>query len=401
MLWLRVTGPDGRRVRRSTGTKDPKIAAAILAMLEWMRTHRSDARDLLQQAFDGAAPLLQLYEAFATNKLPALRERLNDVDLEPYVATWAATPMRSSRGTPKKGTRDDYVRQVRTLFPEGVPFQRSQLTERRVVRWLDELAERGLDEPTQRRYFAALQRFVYELRREGVLTANPLDMVPRPKNNAPRSTHYAYADMRRVLDAMPAGEARAIVALMLGSGMEWAAIERATAADVKSNAERIVHAPGTKTVFRQRDCFVDAWAWPIVNAHVRGKIGHAKLFTMSLDQVRKAFYAAQVACGLVERGEDGNPKREQYHRIHDCRHSWTANRGIGGDDEPAWTMREIARQLGHTDLQMVARIYARLSIDERLLMKERQEREPAQAARAAHADSVTIPVTATKRAKQA
>jgi hypothetical protein len=122
VLWTRVTAPDGARTRRSLGTDNVWLAKRIVAMLDSLSDPRRKMGDLLQKAADGELELLKLYNAYVTGKLGAVRERLDDEDLEPWVARWEDWLAQSSDVVPRG--RHDYVRQVRTFLPENTPFWR-------------------------------------------------------------------------------------------------------------------------------------------------------------------------------------------------------------------------------------------------------------------------------------
>ena len=49
----------------------------------------------------------------------------------------------------------------------------------------------------------------------------------------------------------------------------------------------------------------------------------------------------------------------QFHTLHDCRHTYAVVRLTGQDGEPRADLQTIADQLGHADLQMISRVYAR------------------------------------------
>ncbi|HEY2851207.1 MAG TPA: hypothetical protein VGJ18_00070 [Gemmatimonadaceae bacterium] len=132
---------------------------------------------------------------------------------------------------------------------------------------------------------------------------------------------------------------------------------------------RTLLAPGTKNASRSRYVVVDKWAWPYVEAQMKGKIGQAPLFSVRYEAVLDDFYSAQIAVGVAaalpegitprSAGKKGVSVRGQFHTLHDCRHTYAVNRLTGDDGEPTRDLQFIADQLGHTDLQMVSRIYAR------------------------------------------
>jgi integrase len=130
------------------------------------------------------------------------------------------------------------------------------------------------------------------------------------------------------------GEARFVAALMALTGVEWGALAQARRRDVDLRA-RTLHARGGKTKWRNRlveilDRPDWAWAWPIVEAHVRTLTESAPLVAIA---ERDALREQTEACRTL-----GLPA----HRLHDWRHTYAVNAIRRGDDHQA-----IKRQLGH------------------------------------------------------
>ena len=334
------------------------------AMLNTLSDPRSRSADLVQRVYDGTLTVAELYDAHVRNETKRLRNEASDPDLREQVEPWLEWLDRRRHVEPRQ--RADYLRQVRTLIPADRPFRRSKMTSKNIESWLTGLASSS---STQNRYFAALRSFVKYLRTQGVLDGNPLEAVEPPRNAAARTRHMPFDYVLRVLAAMPEGDGRAFIALAFGSGMERSALLGARVSDVVDAESRTLRAPGTKNANRDRYVTVDRWAWPYVQQQMRNKIGSAPLFDVVYERLLDDFYSAQVAVGFVpplpegvtprSAGKKGISVRGMFHSLHDCRHTYAVNRMTGDDGEPTRDLQFIADQLGHTDLQMVSRIYAR------------------------------------------
>jgi len=136
----------------------------------------------------------------------------------------------------------------------------------------------------------------------------------------------------------------ALFAILYGAGVEVSAALACVESDVDV-ARREVRARGTKAHTRDRIVRVAEWAWPFVERHLETLTPGERLFR-GLDrwQVGDAHRARLVALGL------------RHHRLHDSRHFY-AIRAIR-----AGTPYElVARQLGHADVAMVAKVYGRFA----------------------------------------
>lgn len=105
------------------------------------------------------------------------------------------------------------------------------------------------------------------------------------------------------------------------------------------------------------------------------KVGPStKRFCLDNKRTLDAFYEAQIAAGYAAplKDAEGRPLSvtearkakgvsfdDRFHTLHDCRHTYAIVRLTGQDGEPRADLQAIADQLGHVDLQMVSRIYAR------------------------------------------
>ena len=97
-----------------------------------------------------------------------------------------------------------------------------------------------------------------------------------PEEHAPIQFHEL-DEVRRIVDAQPSPERRALFAILHGTGIEVGTALRLTRADVW-DASREIRAAGTKTHTRDRVAVVADWAWPIIAEHVRRMLPTAPLF---------------------------------------------------------------------------------------------------------------------------
>ena len=106
---------------------------------------------------------------------------------------------------------------------------------------------------------------------------------------------------------------------------------------------REVRARGTKAHSRDRVVRVAEWAWPYFEQHVDSLTPGERLFR-GLDRwlVGDVHRHRLEALGLP------------HHRVHDARHFYAIRAVRAGTPYEL-----VARQLGHADIQMVARIYGR------------------------------------------
>jgi integrase len=112
---------------------------------------------------------------------------------------------------------------------------------------------------------------------------------------------------------------------------------------------RTVHVHGTKNQWRDRIVMVEDWAWPLVLAAEKEKVGNAPLFieesgeAATYARARAGYKAALKTLGL-------NPR----YTMHDARRR-SAVRWMKEGCDP----QLIANTLGHRDASMVLRIYGK------------------------------------------
>jgi integrase len=322
-------------LKRSAGTTDKATARAMERMLGALGPRGARAGDLLDSVADRTLALGDLYDAWRSNDLDGLRARRTDVDLAGHVDGWAA--WLADRVKPV--TVESYLAHVRALIPVGEPFARSQFTAPAVAQWL--ATRSGLSGSTKRHYLAGLQRFAAYLVDMGVLASNPLRDVSAPPPNPPRCAFLELPDVRRVVEGAPL-PFRAIYALAYGAGLEISAILALVDADVNAPA-REVRARGTKAWTRDRLARVADWAWPHVQAHLDTLLPGERLFRGINRRAAGEVHRERLkALGLP------------HHRLHDSRHHWAVRMVRAG-----MPLELVARQLGHRDVVMVAKVYGR------------------------------------------
>jgi integrase len=349
-VWVvNVPQQRGPACRKHVGTTDKGLAHRVEAMCEELAALREWK---LIEAVAGVAleggkrakptlELLELYDAWTlrhTGTLEKLRERLEDVDVAPYVAEWRKAV--TAKLPKHSDTPERYELHVRSLIPKGKSFVRSALTYRRIVEWLAGLE---VSDPTRRKYRAALSSFCTYLVRAEVLASNPVLAVEAPSAGAPRQR---YLDMHDILKLVEKQEEpfRTLSALMHGTGMEVSAALRVKRADVDPLTKKI-RAHGTKTHARDREVYVDAWAWPYVERAIKHLTPSALLFPALTRW--SASDAHRAACKAL--GADFSD-----YRCHDARHSYAVRAIRAGA-----SFEHVARQLGHADTSMVVKVYGR------------------------------------------
>ncbi len=157
------------------------------------------------------------------------------------------------------------------------------------------------------------------------------------------SVPSSLADVLRIVENAPAPYP-ALFALLYGAGLEVSAVLRCVDSDVDTK-RREVRARGTKAHARDRIVRVAECAWPFVERHLATLTPGERMFR-GIDrwQVGDMHRARLTALGLP------------HHRVHDSRHFY-AIRAIR-----AGTPYElVARQLGHADVAMVAKVYGRFA----------------------------------------
>ena len=260
-----------------------------------------------------------------------------DKDLNDNVDAWQLW-LRSRKRT-TEGTRAKYLQQLRELIPADTPFPASQFSRRTISEFLSGL---GLRAPN--RYRAALSSFGKFLVEREVLLANPVREVQGAKEADSRCRWLDSADAKRVINLIDSDEARAIHALMCGTGMEIGAVFATHRRDVNL-AAKTVEAHGTKRWSRDRTVRVTKpWCFGIFKKWVQQlqALPTTPIFTMTYDDASKALKRALKTAEI-----------ENY-RSHDWRHTYAVQ--AIRDGRP---LQVVAHQLGHKTTVMVQKVYGR------------------------------------------
>ncbi len=139
---------------------------------------------------------------------------------------------------------------------------------------------------------------------------------------------------------------QAVFALAYGAGLEISAILTLVEADVDV-ASNQVRARGTKAWARDRIARVADWAWPFLEEHLRTVLPGERVFR-GIDRWQAGDYHRERLRALGLTG----------YRLHDARHHWAVRMARAGAP-----FELIARQLGHRDVAMVAKVYGRFKPD--------------------------------------
>lgn len=309
----------------SCGTRDASVARDVAAMVRRYKRRRdyTPLVGVLEKRYSLAA----LYDADLRGQVKELVARSLDPDLSPLVDEL----VRNGK----------YRTQIRGLIPEGQRFPASEFRKGRISRYLDALS---CSDSTKNRYRAALSVFGARLVEREMLDHNPVrEVKARPKNAVP--FRYLRPGEFQSVVARSGERYRALYALLYGTGMEISAALAVRRRDVDQE-RRTVWAHGTKTASRDRECAVDAWAWPIVWEYARNYLPDARLWTMRADSAWRYHKRRLKDAGLPPMP------------LHNTRHSFAVAARRRGESD-VW----IASQLGHRDTTMVARTYGRFSPD--------------------------------------
>ena len=268
----------------------------------------------------------------------AVKTALSDANLEPYVEAW-----RRSLKARGRSSADAYTLMLRRFVPESKRFMRSAFTRSAVREFLTGLPFTGATANRHRSVIHAWARWLIE-EHDGLLEANPVSAVRRARENA-RTQFYSEPDVKRLIEAL-SGEARALEATMVSTGMEWSAVERLRRRNVDLE-QQTLHAHGSKDYWRDRVvvCTLE-WCWPYIERHCRDLLPDTLMFTMSHEHALDAHHAAVAAKKLAKS------------TLHDWRHTHAILMRRAGMADHL-----IAKQLGHRDTALIATRYARFTPD--------------------------------------
>ncbi len=332
--FIAIPTESGRWVKRTTGTRDKSVAKGMARMVDELGPRGRRSWDLLNPVARGGLTVGQLYDAYAQNDLDGLRERLNDVDLEPHVERWIG----ALRGRLAPDTTEHYELYARSLIGEDSRFSRSSLTNAVITQWL---AARPVGRSTKRKYHAALSSFCEYLKSVGVLPRNPMRDVKAPPPAPSRMRSLDQQDVERLIAAQP-HPYNVIAALLHATGMEVSVALTLKRRDVDV-LRREIRARGTKTKSRDRIVKVAEWGWPLVERHISLLTPNALLFP-GINRWTASDKHRATCCDL---------EIEDY-QLKDSRHTYAVRAIRAGAP-----FEVVAQQLGHVDTTMVVRVYGR------------------------------------------
>lgn len=303
-IWvIRVSGREGF-IRASTGTPDRPTAEAYEAMLTTF--HHQQQWDVLDAIVARVVTLQEVFWHFRQGTLDSLMASLTDANLDRMVDEWAGEV---------EGTK--YVQQVRTLIPKGERFPASEFRRKRISLFLSGLKKQRkgtgpVTGNTKKRYKAALSQFAKWLIEREVIETNPVRDVTSIKAEKPRMSWLTADESKALVESLPSPY-DALLALMIGTGMEWQAVVAIRGlGDVKVR-ERTIYARGGKTKYRNRWVVVtEPWAWPAIKRHLIEN-PEKPFADVSHDDALKIHHAVSAFLGL--------PRTT----LHDQRHTYAVN----------------------------------------------------------------------------
>ncbi|MGI8548672.1 MAG: tyrosine-type recombinase/integrase [Gemmatimonadaceae bacterium] len=367
--YISVPNGHGGRVQRCATTTNKEDARNYEAMLRELGLRGTREFDVINLVVEDAITVSELHLHYKANILDDLRERFGlarrdgrpakvaeievadlevadlevaDLDIEPLVKKWE----RASAGHLKPTTRSCYVAAVRLLIPEDIPFLRSALTGPRLSHWMADMSGSAA---TKHYRWSAIRHFIVYLLEIKKITADPASGIRRPKLPDPRDNHLTAEGAERLTDAMPSPH-RELTVLLNGTGAEVSPALKLRVRDVNSK-NRTVFVAGAKNPYRKRWVRVAEWAWPTVERLIAGKGANEYLFNRNVID-RYNHWRAHISAvkTLVAAGFD---EYEGY-TPRDARHTFAVRLVKAGA-----SLQIVARQLGHKDITMVAKVYGR------------------------------------------
>jgi integrase len=236
------------------------------------------------------------------------------------------------------------------------------LTFERITSWLRDLPVKSA---TKRKYHAALSSFCQFLKLRRLLEQNPMRDVRAPAASRPRDRYLDHDEVLTLLKALPEPY-RTVSAVLHGSGAELSAVLAMRRRDVDLS-DGTVRVRGTKTRHRDRTVHVEPWSLAFLKRHLRRSRLLPDAFVFPGLNRWTVSDKHRDACEEV--GLDG-------YQLRDARHTYAVRAVRAGA-----ALEVVARQLGHADPTMVARVYGRFrpSSDEMRRIHELMELRDKQA----------------------
>ncbi|HVX38772.1 MAG TPA: site-specific integrase [Gemmatimonadaceae bacterium] len=349
VLTVKVPTTAGKWVARTSGTRDAATAKKMQRMLDELGPLGTRAWDVLARLEAKTLSVADLWDLWVAcdKDLDAVRARLDDVDLEPMVATWREVMLGPSGGV-AADTAQHYVAAVRLLIVEGAPFKRSALTTKRLRDWIAGMS--GVESATVRKRGQGMRRFTRYLVGRHVLATDPMRDVELPAPGRPRVNYLETADAKRLADAQPAPY-RAFSALLAGSGIEVSVVLTLRRRDVDED-NREIRAAGTKTHSRDRIVRIADWAWEYVEPLLDELHPDALLFAAIPHRWAPQEAHNDAIAALLKKGH----AIYAGYTMRDHRHTYAVRAIRAGT--PA---ELVARQLGHVNAVLVHKVYGRFA----------------------------------------
>jgi integrase len=331
---------------RSCGTTDARTARAIQAMLDALGPTGARAWELLARVTGGEVTLIALFDRYQEcgRDVAKLRASLDDVDLVPYIQTWANALHSPARGLARDSALH-YISATRDLIPSHRPLLRSQFTAAYCSAWVSQMQ---CSPGTIRKRVVGARDFANWLVSSGVLSASPLSSIQLPPPGRPRTRWLTTAQLLQL--ASTKTPAYRDLDLVLGAtAMDLSTALSVIRADVDLDAMSI-RARGTKSHTRDRVVLVASFAHEALQARCESLHQNLRVFHDIPDRWTAADAHRRAVAELVAAGEtwiDG-------YWLRDHRHSWAVRMARVGTP-----FRIIAEGLGHANEVLVARIYAR------------------------------------------
>lgn len=340
--------PDGKGEwhDRSTKTADKELVKAYQQMVDELGPRGKDALSILDTLLTREHTVPELYKLWISSRrnVRRLKTKLHDVNISITLELWEKWLLSRSSGI-SADTAAHYIRHVRAGIPKGKPFLRSKFTSENIQTMLDKMSDSA--PATVRKAGAAFSSAANFLRKRGVIKAKVMNEVDLPAPGDPRELWLETADALRLAEKQDEPY-RTLSALMAGSGVDLSAAlhMRRRDVDVKNHE---IQAPGTKNYNRNRFVRVADWAWPFLEARLKGLLPDARIF----HEIPNRWVAGDRHRSAIAELVKEFPIYRGYW-LRDSRHTYAVRAAKAGTP-----FELIAKQLGHKDASMVIKVYGK------------------------------------------
>jgi integrase len=353
---IKIPDGKGKWFDRSAKTADKELVKAYQQMVDEFGPRGKDAQPILDTLITRDYTVPELYKLWLSSgrNMRRLRAKLNDVDVSLELEAWEKWVESRASGI-SADTAAHYIKHVRQGIPKGKPFLRSRFTSENIQKMLDKMSDSA--PATVRKAGAGFSSAARFLRKRGVIKAKVMNDVDLPKAADPRDLWLETADALRLAEKQDEPY-RTLSALMAGSGVEVSAALRMRRRDVDVK-NREIQAPGTKNYNRNRFVRVADWAWPFLEARLKGLLPDARIF----HEVPNRWRAGDVhraAIGEPARaGQEATGLLKEFpiyrgYTMRDSRHTYAVRAVKAGTP-----LELVAKQLGHKDVSMVIKVYGK------------------------------------------